>query len=99
MVLHFVAPTANVGQLQIDTSGLSGDFEKSVTEIMTGSDNAIWINRISSDYFELPESVAQAHAPVVVITNGITGGLTSAPTGVVTARAACRANFATVASV
>eukprot|EP01047_Picozoa_sp_COSAG01_P006195 COSAG01_NODE_222_length_21420_cov_30.616763_12_plen_1546_part_00 len=92
LVLHFIAPTGKVRDLQVDTTGLTGDFQAVVTEVMAGDNDGAWLNGISADYFELPSDMAGGQSAVVVQTNGVTGGLIRPTTPVDHARAACSAS-------
>jgi hypothetical protein len=93
LLLHFVAPSGAVEMLQVDTSELTGDFAVTKHEVLAGRDDAVWLSTIPADLFELPDmSVDPASTPVVVKTNGVTGGLaTAVEEGVEAARAACLA--------
>ena len=80
LFVRFRAPAGNVGPLQLDTSAMTGeDYILEVTTLEDGDRDAVFLERVPTDWFEMPYPEQNASA-VRVVSLGVLAGSAGAET-------------------
>ncbi|CAJ1445993.1 unnamed protein product [Effrenium voratum] len=76
VLVRFRRPLGNVPLLEVNTTGLRGTgFSLEVYPVEDGDADAIFLDRIPADLFEVPDPADPDVQPVRVVVNGVVGAL------------------------